>query len=115
MGSGGISIHAVDVANGRTAAGMRVQIFEIGEVARLVADGIIGPNGVLDHPSAKGEGVGAGVYEARFFIGEYYAARQQPPGILDIAPFRFVIREAAQHYHLPLKFTAHGFSLYRGA
>jgi 5-hydroxyisourate hydrolase len=115
MASGGISIHAVDVANGRTAAGMRVRIVEVGPPERLVADGIIGGNGVLDHPSAKGEGVGAGIYEARFFIGEYYAALGAPPGILDVTPFRFVIRDAAQHYHLPLKFTAHGFSLYRGA
>lgn len=113
--AGGISIHAVDVANGRTAAGMRVQLVEVGAAERLVADGHVGPNGVFDHPSVKGEGVGAGTYEARFFIGEHYRGLGQPEGILEIAPFRFVIRDAAQHHHLPLKFTAHGFSLYRGA
>lgn len=115
MSAGGISIHAVDVANGRTAAGMRVEIVEVGQPERLVADGIVGGNGVLEHPSMRGEGVGAGVYEARFHVGAYFAARGEAPGILDIAPFRFVIRDASQHFHLPLKFTAHGFSLYRGA
>lgn len=113
--AGGISIHAVDVANGKTAAGMQVEIVEIGAADRLVARGAVGDNGVFDHPSVKGEGVGAGVYEARFHIGAYYAARGEAGGILDVAPFRFVIRDASQHYHLPLKFTAHGFSLYRGA
>ncbi len=76
--AGGISIHAVDVANGRTAAGMRVQLVEVGAAERLVADGRVGPNGVFDHPSVRGEGVGAGVYEARFFIGEHYRALGQP-------------------------------------
>jgi 5-hydroxyisourate hydrolase len=115
MASGGISIHAVDVANGRTAADMRVQIVEIGPPDRLVAEGVVGANGVFDHPIVRGEGVGAGVYEALFFIGDHYRSLGQPPGILEVAPFRFVIRDAAQHFHLPLKFTAHGFSLYRGA
>jgi 5-hydroxyisourate hydrolase len=115
MAAGGISIHAVDVANGRTAAGMRVQLVEIGPPERLVADGVVGANGVFDHPSTRGDGVGAGTYEARFFIADHYRARGQQPGILEIAPFRFVVRDAAEHYHLPLKFTAHGFSLYRGA
>ena len=113
--AGGISIHAVDVANGRTAAGLRVQLVEIGPQERLVADGKVGANGVFDHPSARGEGVGAGTYEARFHIGDHYRNLGQPPGILDVAPFRFVVHDEAEHFHLPLKFTAHGFSLYRGA
>jgi len=59
--------------------------------------------------------VGAGTYEARFHIGDHYRGLGQPAGILEVAPFRFVVRDAAEHFHLPLKFTAHGFSLYRGA
>lgn len=113
--AGGISIHAVDVANGRTASGMRVQLVEIGSPERVLADGHIGHNGVFDHPSIKGEGVSVGTYEARFFIGDHYRALGQALGIIEIAPFRFVIRDVAEHHHLPLKFTAHGFSLFRGA
>ncbi len=113
--AGGISIHAVDVANGRTAAGLRVQLVEVGAPERLVADGHVGANGVFDHPSVRGEGVTAGTYEARFFIGDHYRGLGQAPGILEVAPFRFVVRNEAEHFHLPLKFTAHGFSLYRGA
>jgi 5-hydroxyisourate hydrolase len=30
-------------------------------------------------------------------------------------PFRFTIADAAQHYHLPFKFTPWGFSLFRGS
>lgn len=118
--SGGISIHGVDVAQGRAAEGMRVTLHELGQtpqspIERLVADGVIGPNGVFDHPCAQGVGTGVGLYEARFHIGDYCRSQGVEDPFLDIAPFRFVVRDAAQHVHLPLKFTAHGYSIYRGA
>ncbi len=120
MAAGGISIHAVDVAQGRTADGMRVTLHELGLLSqgvdeRLVADGIIGPNGVLDNPCAQGVGTGAGTYEVRFHIGDYCRSQGVAEPFIDIAPFRFVVRDAAQHVHLPLKFTPHGYSIYRGA
>jgi 5-hydroxyisourate hydrolase len=113
--SAGISIHAVDVARGCTAAGMRVTLHELGTPERLVADGVIGANGVLDHPSASGEGTGAGIYEVRFHIGDYCRAIGITEPFLEIAPFRFTVRDASQHVHLPLKFTPYGYSIYRGA
>ena len=118
--SGGISIHAVDVAQGRVAEGMRVSLHELGAPAqggaeRLVADGVIGEDGVFDHPCAQGVGTGAGTYEVRFHIGDYCRLQGVAEPFLDIAPFRFVVRDAAQHVHLPMKFTAHGYSIYRGA
>jgi 5-hydroxyisourate hydrolase-like protein (transthyretin family) len=37
------------------------------------------------------------------------------PPFLDVVPFRFGIADASEHYHLPLKLTPWGFSLFRGA
>ena len=37
------------------------------------------------------------------------------PPFLDLVPFRFTIADAAQHFHLPFKFTPWGFSLFRGS
>ena len=34
--------------------------------------------------------------------------------LLDVVPFRFVISRVEEHYHLPLKFTPFGYSLFRG-
>lgn len=115
MLAGGISVHAVDVAEGRTAQGLKVQIVLVGNKERLIAEGMIGENGLLDHPSARGEGVSAGVYEVKFAIGDYLRARGITPAFLDVVPFRFVIVDAHQHIHLPFKFTPFGFSLFRGA
>ncbi|MBU8545356.1 MULTISPECIES: hydroxyisourate hydrolase [Roseomonadaceae] len=116
--AGGISVHAVDVASGRTGEGMRVDIHRIGRDGEreLVADGVIGSDGALDHPITTGAGVEEGTYEVMFHIGDFFAASDRPPPpFLELVPFRFRVFDAALHYHLPIKFTPWGFSLYRGA
>ena len=116
MNAGGISLHAVDVARGVTAAGMRVEIFALAPDRRLIAAGAIGTNGTLDHPVARGEGVLAGAHEAVFHVGDYLAGTEWTGRrFLDRVPFQFVIDRVEEHYHLPFKFTAFGYSLFRGA
>ncbi|WP_376801133.1 hydroxyisourate hydrolase [Candidatus Raskinella chloraquaticus] len=115
MAAGGISVHAVDVARGHPARGLRVDIYALGDREHRIAEGIIGENGLLDHPSARGEGVSAGLYEVRFAIGDYLRAQGIEKPFLDIVPFRFVIVDERAHIHLPFKFTPFGYSLFRGA
>ncbi|SFU36159.1 5-hydroxyisourate hydrolase [Methylobacterium sp. 174MFSha1.1] len=116
MTSGGISVHAVDVAEGRPALGLRVTLAAIEESGpRPVAEGVIGPDGTFDHPVVRGTGIGPGIYEAVFHLGAYFTARGQPgPHFLDQVPFRFTLADAAEHYHLPLKFTRFGYAVFRG-
>src|SRR6266567_7914816 len=71
--AGGISIHAVDVASGRPAQGLRVEIWRIEPVAMRIAEGRLGANGQLDHPVVGGSGIEAGEYEVRFHLGEFFA------------------------------------------
>jgi len=110
--AGGISIHAVDVASGRPAQGLRVEIWRIDPDSLRVADGRLGSNGVLDHPVAQGVGVTAGEYEVLFHLGEFFG---DSDGFLTVTPFRFRIKNVDEHFHLPLKFTRWGYSLFRGA
>lgn len=118
--TGGISIHAVDVSSGVPARGLEVSLWRYDSptgAAQLVARGACTATGVLDHPCVRGEGIIAGYYEARFAISAYYRAQGQTlpaPAFLEEPIYRFGISDAAQHYHLPLKFTAWGFSLFRG-
>lgn len=118
MTFGGISVHAVDVAAGRPAEGLAVRLFRLEHgLRRPVAEGRCGPAGALDHPIARGADAHAGLYEAEFDIGDFYRALGAPipsPPFIDVAVYRFGIADASQHYHLPLKFTAWGFSLFRG-
>ena len=116
--AGGISLHAVDVANGVPAAGMHVEILALhGSTAHSVAKGVLGVNGALDHPVVTGTGVQAGVHEAHFHLGDWWRARgaSQAAFFQEVAVFRFSVVDLQEHYHLPLKFTAWGFALFRGA
>jgi len=116
--AGGISVHAVDVARGRVAEGMAVRIDRLApDGARVtIAEGRIGANGLLDHPVTQGAGVEPGDYEVLMEIGAFLAATgSDAPPFLGVVPFRFRVFDAAQHYHLPIKFTPFGYSLYRGA
>jgi 5-hydroxyisourate hydrolase len=115
--AGGISLHAVDVARGVPAQGMRVELWALEPARRLVAEGGLGPNGQLDHPSVQGDGIQAGTHEALFHVGDYlrqHGGADASP-FLDVLPFRFRMTDLSQHVHLPLKFTAWGCALFRGS
>src|SRR4051812_18664994 len=64
--AGGISVHAVDVARGRPAQGMQVDIYDLEGVRKLIASGKLGASGALDHPVVQGEGVKPGPYQVIF-------------------------------------------------
>ena len=119
--SGGISIHCVDVASGRLAVGLQVDVVRLGADGQphgpLLAEGRVGNNGLLQHPALMSEAITAGGYEVRFAVGDYYrsqGASNTGPVFLEVVPYRFHIADPVQHYHLPFKFTAWGFSLFRG-
>lgn len=116
MPSGGISIHVFDVSRGIAAAGLKVELR--GPDDRLLAEGVVGTSGAFDHPTVRGEGlIATGMYEATFHVGDWYRAQGVAlphPAFLEVLPYRFGIADLAQHYHLPLKMTPWGFSLFRG-
>jgi 5-hydroxyisourate hydrolase len=115
--AGGISLHAVDVARGVPAQGMRVELWALEPQRRLVAQGSLGASGQLDHPSVQGVGVDVGSHEALFHVGEYLRTQggTDASPFLEVLPFRFQVRDVSQHVHLPLKFTAWGCALFRGS
>jgi 5-hydroxyisourate hydrolase len=113
----GLSVHAVDVTRGVPARGMRIEVFALAPQRRLIAEGELAASGVLEHAIAK-ERLQPGVYEVVFHAGAYFAAAGVPqanPPFLAEVPFRFTIADPEQHYHLPMKITPWGFSLYRGS
>ena len=113
---GGISIHVFDVSRGVAAVGLRVELRA--PDGKLLASGTINAAGVLDHPTVRGEGlVATGIYEAVFHVGDWHRAQGMAvahPAFLEAVSYRFGIADLAQHYHLPLKMTPWGFSLFRG-
>ncbi|MGU3453836.1 hydroxyisourate hydrolase [Methylobacterium fujisawaense] len=107
----GLSLHAVDAATGRPAAGMRVRVLRAGSRRRVLAEGRLGADGTLDHPIVRTR-LAAGLYEVVFAIGDFVGAAGE--GFLEEAAIRFRIDDSDGHCHLPLKFTAFGIALFRG-
>ncbi|MCJ2096573.1 hydroxyisourate hydrolase [Methylobacterium sp. J-072] len=59
-----------------------------------------------------------GRYELLLPVEAYFAApgvTLSSPNFLGLVPIRFQIRDARQHYHLPVLFTPWGYSEYRGS
>jgi 5-hydroxyisourate hydrolase len=113
----GSSVHVVDTTRGLPAAGMRIEIFSLAPARRLIAEGTLAPSGALEHPIAR-ERFLPGPYEVLFYAGDFFASAgvaQTSPPFLDVVPFRFQIADPDQHYHLPMKMTPWGFSIYRGS
>ncbi len=113
----GLSVHVVDVTRGVPASGMRVEIFALGASRQKIADGVMAKSGALDHPIATTR-LEPGAYEVVFHAGAYFSGQgvaQSNPPFFGEVPFRFNIADAEQHYHLPMKITPWGFSLYRGS
>ena len=114
----GISIHVVDVARGIVAQGLVVRVDRLdGERRTTIAQAPVGASGSVDELAPLADSFPAGVYEATFFVGDYQRQRGEPlPSVpfLDVVPYRFGIADACQHYHLPFKMTAWGFSCFRG-
>lgn len=115
--AGGISIHAVDIARGIPAAGLKVRLSRLTGSRVEVAVGTCEAGGLLRHPVAEGAGVERGMYEVEFDVGAYSRANGvavPDPSFLEVAVFRFGIDRVHEHFHLPFKFTPWGFSLFRG-
>ena|SRR5260221_14500198 len=113
----GISVHAVDVTRGVPAHGMTVEVFALAPTRRRIAEGRLSAAGALDH-AIVAERLPAGAYEVVFHAGAFFTAQgvaqADPPFLADV-PFRFTVADPEQHYHLPMKITPWGFSLYRGS
>ena len=114
----GISIHVIDVSRGVPAAGMTVEVLSFNAAGQeRVSAGAIDAQGHYDDASLLTRTLTPGRYGARFEIGRFYVesgiALSTPP-FLDSVLFEFGLSNSAQHYHLPLKMTPWGYSLFRG-
>ena len=112
----GVSIHVVDVSRGVVAAGMRVELYALEPARKLVAEGKLSANGLLEEPVLD-QRFAPGAYEAVFHVAAWYRAQGiAVPKVpfLGAVVYGFGIDDPAQHYHLPFKCTPWGYSCFRG-
>jgi 5-hydroxyisourate hydrolase len=114
---GRLTTHVLDIARGRPAPGIAIELRRAGEPEPL-ARAVTNADGRTDAPLLAGADHVAGEYEITFQVGEYLAAEHgtsQSPPFLQTIPIRFGIADAGAHLHVPLLLAPHGYSTYRGS
>lgn len=116
--AGYLTTHVLDTTAGRPAEGMRIELHRIeGDARTLVRTAATNADGRTDGPMLREDEFATGVYELTFHIGAWLDAAGAPgkaPRFLDLAPIRFGMAEDS-HHHVPLLFSPHGYSTYRGS
>jgi 5-hydroxyisourate hydrolase len=107
---GKLSTHVLDTANGRPAAGMKIELRRMPS-GELVKNLTTNNDGRTDEPVLGPDEITAGDYELVFHVGAYFGESK----FLDVVPVRFRIADAGQNYHVPLLCSPWSYSTYRGS
>lgn len=118
MSMGQLTTHVLDTHLGRPAAGLVIELWQLGPEPSKLKTAMTNSDGRVDEPLLQGDALIAGTYELCFHAGDYLrdtgASLSRPP-FLDVIPIRFGIANAGHHYHVPLLLSAHGYATYRGS
>jgi 5-hydroxyisourate hydrolase len=108
-----LSTHVLDVARGVPGIGIDAALFAVGEDGmREIARATTDADGRI--PAPFGGELAPGVYELRFYVGEYFE-ELETLSMYDEIPVRFTVADAGRHYHIPLLLSPWGYSTYRGS
>ena len=112
----GITTHVLDTSRGRPADGVPValEVQEGGGGWRAVGRGRTDADGRLKDLLPGGHELVEGVYRLTFDTALYFAARDAPAFYPEVS-IVFQVRDAAEHYHVPLLLSPFGYSTYRGS
>jgi 5-hydroxyisourate hydrolase len=111
----GITTHVLDTARGKPASGVAV-VLEIrdGEGWRELGRAATDADGRARHLLPEGAALVPGTYRITFATGDYFRG-QGIEGFYPEAAIAFDVRDAAEHYHVPLLLSPYGYSTYRGS
>lgn len=116
---GKLTTHVLDTARGRPAAGMRVELYQVGapsDPAPLV-EVVTDNDGRTPAPLLAGDALAKGTYRLVFHVGAYFAGQGNADArrFLDIVPIVFSVDDPAAAYHVPLLVSPWSYSTYRGS
>ena len=115
---GRLTTHVLDTAAGKPAAGLKIELYRLGDAPGHVKTVTTNSDGRADGPILDGDAFASGLYELRFHAGDYLraaGAALPEPAFLDVIPIRFGIADPSSHYHVPLLLSPYGYSTYRGS
>ncbi len=110
-----ITTHVLDTSLGKPAAGVAVTLeAHSGEGWKTLASGTTNADGRLRDLLPEDYKLAAGTYRLRFETAAYFRARGVE-GFYPHIEITFAVKDATQHYHVPLLLSPFGYSTYRGS
>ena len=110
-----ITTHILDVSTGSPARGVSVTLEQQTTTGwETVGKGATDEDGRLRELLDSEAILQMGNYRLIFDTGNYFA-QQQIEGFYPQVTVAFTVRNADQHYHIPLLLSAFGYSTYRGS
>ena len=116
--NGQLTTHVLDTANGKPAAGMRVELHRLEAGKKIpIADRITNSDGRTVEPMLSGRTMVAGHYRLLFHVADYFASvgSNDSGAFLDVVPVLFRIADAQARYHVPLLVSPWAYSTYKGS
>jgi len=111
----GISTHVLDTALGRPASGVPVTLSRLSEdnwyILYVTATG---SDGRVQSLLPESDKIMTGTYRILFDTAEYFM-QHRITGLYPYIEVIFEVRDAAQHYHIPLLIAPNGYTTYRGS
>ena len=111
-----ITTHILDTSRGAPAANVAItlDLLKAPDRWEMIATAQTNVDGRAPNLLAKHHELAAGTYRLTFHTAAYFAA-QKVESFYPQVEIQFVIKDPAQHYHVPLLLSPFGYSTYRGS
>jgi len=110
-----ISTHVLDLALGKPAEGVAVQMEKQESSGwRVLASQRTDGDGRCPQLLPEGEDLSVGSYRLTFDTASYYAARKVD-GLYPVVEVTFQVRDGETQLHIPLLLSPNGYTTYRGS
>src|SRR5687767_15414648 len=111
-----ITTHVLDTSTGRPGAGIAVVLERKGEATgwQIVGEGTTDVDGRSRDLLPDSEAFSAGDYRLTFQTAPYFLSKNIECFFPHVT-ISFTVKNAGQHYHVPLLISPFGYSTYRGS
>lgn len=110
-----LSVHVLNLENGLPSAGVGVTLEQhVGDQWQSLSEGVTNQQGRIAELFPAGQSMKPGEYRVVFKTGDYYKKENRETFFPEV-PVIFQVKQADQHYHIPLLLSPYGFSTYRGS
>ncbi|WP_338573942.1 hydroxyisourate hydrolase [Pseudomonas canadensis] len=110
-----LSVHVLNLENGLPSAGVSVTLEQqVGDQWQSLSEGVTNQQGRITELFPADRSMKPGEYRVVFKTGDYYKKAGRETFFPEV-PVIFQVKQADQHYHIPLLLSPYGFSTYRGS